>query len=314
MTTKNRELVAVEPYTFMRRILREFDRWFEGERTFFAAPRAFGEFTWVPELEVFERGLFVWADVQAPRRLFAFPPGTGDAGGFLQVAERLPGYAFHSFNFIGAEDRLSQYADLVTGIDPDGPYLFLGYSSGGNLACQVAAEIERRGGRVSDILMIDSGRKLAPTPFAPGEVRRIAEEFLSHESIRGYLTSPALVERAHRLIAQSYAWVEQAVDRDVVDANIHVLTADESPDEHRDADGHLLASRSGWASATRGAFTVHRGEGSHNHMLHQPYLDRNIAAMTAVLDAAWTAARSSSAPAARPQRRAGSGAGRGGPS
>ena len=68
MTTKNRELVAVEPYTFMRRILREFDRWFEGERTFFAAPRAFGEFTWVPELEVFERGIVVGAARRARRR------------------------------------------------------------------------------------------------------------------------------------------------------------------------------------------------------------------------------------------------------
>ncbi|HEU4687048.1 MAG TPA: hypothetical protein VFS23_01740 [Vicinamibacterales bacterium] len=39
----------------MRRILRDVDRWFEGERLFFAAPHAFGEFAWVPELEVFER-------------------------------------------------------------------------------------------------------------------------------------------------------------------------------------------------------------------------------------------------------------------
>jgi HSP20 family protein len=66
MTTKNRELVTVEPYTFTRRILREFDRWFEGERPFFAAPRAFGEFTWVPELEVFERENHLLVRVDLP--------------------------------------------------------------------------------------------------------------------------------------------------------------------------------------------------------------------------------------------------------
>jgi HSP20 family protein len=66
MTTKNRELVAVEPYTFMRRILREFAPWFEGERPFFAAPRAFGEFTWVPELEVFERENHLLVRVDLP--------------------------------------------------------------------------------------------------------------------------------------------------------------------------------------------------------------------------------------------------------
>jgi HSP20 family protein len=66
MTTKNRELVAVEPYTFMRRVLRDIDRWFEGERPFFAAPRAFGEFTWRPELEVFERENHLLVRVDLP--------------------------------------------------------------------------------------------------------------------------------------------------------------------------------------------------------------------------------------------------------
>ena len=66
MTTKNRELVAVEPHTFMRRILRDIDRWFEGERPFFAAPRALGEFTWMPELEVFERENHVLVRVDLP--------------------------------------------------------------------------------------------------------------------------------------------------------------------------------------------------------------------------------------------------------
>jgi HSP20 family protein len=66
MTTKNRELVAVEPHTFMRRILRDIDRWFEGERPFFAAPRALGEFTWMPELEVFERENHMLVRVDLP--------------------------------------------------------------------------------------------------------------------------------------------------------------------------------------------------------------------------------------------------------
>jgi HSP20 family protein len=55
MTTKNRELVTAEPRTFMRRILRDFDRWFEGDTPFFFAPRVAGEFAWLPDLEVFEQ-------------------------------------------------------------------------------------------------------------------------------------------------------------------------------------------------------------------------------------------------------------------
>jgi HSP20 family protein len=55
MTTKNRGLIAVEPRAFMNRMLRDIDRWFEGDVPFFAFPRTPEGFTWLPALEVFER-------------------------------------------------------------------------------------------------------------------------------------------------------------------------------------------------------------------------------------------------------------------
>src|SRR5262245_19562182 len=56
MTTENRELIAVEAPAFIRRVLRDFDRWFvKREEPFFAVPRALEGFTWLPELEVRER-------------------------------------------------------------------------------------------------------------------------------------------------------------------------------------------------------------------------------------------------------------------
>jgi HSP20 family protein len=53
MTTKNRELIAVEPRAFMNRMLRDFDRWFDVP--FFGFARTPAGFTWLPDLEVFER-------------------------------------------------------------------------------------------------------------------------------------------------------------------------------------------------------------------------------------------------------------------
>ncbi|HKB13082.1 MAG TPA: amino acid adenylation domain-containing protein [Vicinamibacterales bacterium] len=219
--------------------------------------------------------------------LFAFPPGTGDAAGFFQVAQLLDNCAFYGFNFIESENRLERYADLIASVDPIGPYVLFGYSSGGNLAYHAARELEARGRVVTDIIMIDSARKLARTPFAPGEVRRIADEFLGHDSIRQYLATPVLRDRAYRMIERSYAWIEQAVDLHTVRADIHVLTAEDSADEyHAPPGGTLIASRSAWAEATTGRLHVHRGEGDHNHLLYQPYLDRNIAVLRGIVDAA----------------------------
>ena len=226
----------------------------------------------------------------AAPRLFAFPPGTGDAAGFIQVAGLLHPWSFYGFNFIEAETRLQDYADLVESVDPEGPYVFFGYSSGGNLAYHVAAEVQRRG-RVSDIIMIDSARRLAEIRYPPEEVRAVADQFLDHDSNRPYLTSAVLREKAYRLIERSFAYHASAVDDHVVAANIHVLQSEGAIDTVRGESGEVLASRSAWAQVTRGAFRSYPGFGDHNHMLYEPFLERNIGTIRAILDGAAAAGR-----------------------
>jgi HSP20 family protein len=52
----NKELMRVEPRAFVRRMLRDFDRFFEEGWAPFAAPaNVFGEFEWAPTLEVVEK-------------------------------------------------------------------------------------------------------------------------------------------------------------------------------------------------------------------------------------------------------------------
>jgi amino acid adenylation domain-containing protein len=218
--------------------------------------------------------------------IFAFPPGTGDAAGFIQVAQRLDPWSFYGFNFIEAESRMRDYADLIESIDPVGPYLFFGYSSGGNLAYHVAEEVERRGRCVTDILMIDSARKMAKVPFSDAEVRKVADDFLAHESNSPYLTSTVLLEKAYRLIERSFAYHAQAVDVHVIDANIHVLNSESGVDSVCDASGLVLASKSGWAGVTRRTYRSYPGHGDHNHMLYEPALDLNLGTIRRILETA----------------------------
>ena len=63
----NKELTRVEPRAFVRRMLRDFDRFFEEGWTPFAAPaRVFGEFAWTPTLEVVEKNRHLVARFELP--------------------------------------------------------------------------------------------------------------------------------------------------------------------------------------------------------------------------------------------------------
>ncbi len=216
--------------------------------------------------------------------VFAFPPGTGDAAGYILLSRLLAPYAVQAFNFIERDTRLADYADLVVGAQPSGPYLLLGYSSGGNLAYHVAQELERRRLVVSAVLMIDSARQYRTVPFDPEEVTRITDEFLAHESNKPYLTSVVLREKAERRITRSYQWIRNTVDEDEVDADIHLFSSEETVDVHHDESGRVVAWAWGWAVVRGGGYQTHRAEGRHAQMLHYPYLDRNAELIREVLD------------------------------
>jgi thioesterase domain-containing protein len=124
--------------------------------------------------------------------------------------------------------------------------------------------------------MIDSGQVVRPVAFPPGEVERVTEDFLGHESIKPYVATPVLREKAARLIARYYAYMARTVDDAVIAGDIYGLVTTE-PGEHRDAEGRLFVSRAGWATVTRGHYVQVTGNGDHNHMLAPPHLAPNAA-------------------------------------
>ncbi|MDP8242499.1 MAG: amino acid adenylation domain-containing protein [Candidatus Hinthialibacter antarcticus] len=216
--------------------------------------------------------------------LFAFPPGTGDAAGFMQIALQLKQVAFYGFNFIEHENRLSKYVDLVEEIDADGPYILFGYSSGGNLAYHAAREFEQRGKTVSDIIMVDSGRKMEPMQFEKQEVEDVISGFLSHESNRPYLTNAVLVEKARRIILSAYHYFERSVDHHQVKTNIHLLLCDGSHDVYTDNFGRVLSNKRGWADVTSGTFQTYQGVGGHNDLLYSPYVEDNAKILSGIIE------------------------------
>jgi tyrocidine synthetase-3 len=215
-------------------------------------------------------------------QLFALPPGTGDVFSYMPFPALLPRYRLNAFNFIEAESRFCDYADLVGLAQPHGPCILLGYSGGGNLAFHVAAELERRGRQVSDIIMIDSGRILSPYPYLHDVVMRIATEFLADETIAPYCATPVLRDKVIRRIVGVHRLFAEMTDDQIIDANIHVVLANPPMLEARFED-RVISSVAAWKDATRGTFRTYAGEGNHAVMLTQPALAQNAAAIQSIL-------------------------------
>lgn len=216
--------------------------------------------------------------------IFALPPGTGDALAYLQLADLLKPYRFYAFNFIPEPTRLADYADLIMGTHPAGPYLLLGWSAGGNLAFHVAAELERRGRCVSDIVMVESGRRLHRLVPPEGEATRVAQMFLSQESIQSYVSSAVLRDKVTRQIECYYEFLSSTTDNHRVDANIHLLLTATSKDYFDPGSGELMSSFSRWSEVTPRPFATHLASGDHNSLLYPPNVEPNARLLRDILD------------------------------
>jgi amino acid adenylation domain-containing protein len=216
------------------------------------------------------------------RSIFAFPPGTADALGYAALAGRLVGHRFHAFNFIEAKTRLDDYVDLICRTASDRPCVLFGYSGGGNFAFRTARELERRGKRVEAVVLLDASRFVKSFDFPAEEARRLALEFVGAEGVQPYLKNPALKDKVIRTIERYHVALSQSPDDGVIDAPIHLILSEGSPDEFRDANGSLVCSKSAWAVATRGPLHTCQGSGDHDHMLHLPHLDANAALLAGI--------------------------------
>lgn len=218
--------------------------------------------------------------------VFALPPGTGDVLSYVPLAQRWPGFRLMAFNFIEADSRISDYADLIAAEQPSGPLVLLGYSAGGNLAFHVAAELERRGRPVANVVMIDSGRIVEPYPYLEDAVRQAAAGFLTHPAIQPYCATPVLRDKVTRKIAGFYRFLSSITDHHTIRANIDVVLSTDATMEHHH-EGRLIAAIPAWVSATQGTFRMHRGEGTHNEMLIEPALKANAQQLGTILAAAF---------------------------
>ncbi|ANF97987.1 non-ribosomal peptide synthetase [Paenibacillus bovis] len=218
------------------------------------------------------------------RKVFCFPPRVGYSLGYYEMAKELQQDAeVIGLEFIGdrlqGEAMLKQYVDTITEIQPEGPYLFLGYSLGGNLAFEVARAMEAHGYNVSDVIMVDSMRKTARDEMTPAEMEHIVDTVLNSvaDQYREFLANPddREVVRSKMLVYSAYR--NELINAGEIQANIHALIAEV------DCSGMKPTDHLQWQRSTTGQYAEYPVQGTHDVLLDSEYVGPNTSVIRRIL-------------------------------
>ncbi|MFE5589623.1 amino acid adenylation domain-containing protein [Streptomyces sp. NPDC056549] len=199
--------------------------------------------------------------------VFCLPPAGGHGLVYRELAARIPEYRFAAFNHLSGTDKATRYADLAEELHPDGPYTLFGYSLGGNLAFEIAEELERRGRTVSVVVIMDSYRITEAFDFGDEHLADFEQELGEHlhRHTGSEIVARETLEQAREYLAHCAAHPALGALR----APIEVI-ADQDKLRHFAAGEH-----GSWHSASTTGCTVHQGHGRHAEMLDGTFLDRN---------------------------------------
>jgi thioesterase domain-containing protein len=181
----------------------------------------------------------------------------------------------YAADYIADEDRVIQYSNAILTTNGSlSPIVLMGYSAGGNLAFEVAQELERKGQSVSNLILIDSEWQF--TAQGVSGWRRFAEKRVMQEL--GYGDSAIVMPNQILEGVRTYLdYLSSLVNTGTIDANIHLITSGELSHRERTRRGEP------WRGATTSQYAEYQGFGGHFKMLNLPYASRNFELLKTIL-------------------------------
>jgi acyl transferase domain-containing protein/thioesterase domain-containing protein/acyl carrier protein len=211
-------------------------------------------------------------NAETDRKAFALPPIIGDGIVYKGLTRGIDEFAFYSFNYLLEEDKIDRYIDLMTTIQPEGPYVMLGYSAGGSLAFAIAKTMENMGMEVSDLIFLDVYRTGIDPVIGREEMEHFRKHIANHierKQIDFESYKKRIVDRAEHY----YNYARSLNDDGVVKANIHLIAGIDRPKE----------KYAEWQDATSGEYRVYKGTAAHNDLLDPQVIDKHIAMLIDIL-------------------------------
>ncbi|MDQ7091560.1 MAG: amino acid adenylation domain-containing protein [Methylococcales bacterium] len=194
-----------------------------------------------------------------PQYLFSFPPAGGYSIVYETLAAHLPPHSLLSFNYLTDEDKISQYASLISGLQPQGDIKLFGYSLGGNLAFEVGVELEKQGRQVSDIIIMDSYRIVDDLTISDELLTDFKMELREH--FKKHTGSDKVEEHT---MAQANNYIDfsyQQKNLQLTNAAVHYIV------ENNDADPHRENKLKSWEGSSKTQTELYVGTGRHEDML-----------------------------------------------
>ncbi|MER5348904.1 amino acid adenylation domain-containing protein [Kitasatospora sp. NPDC002551] len=221
---------------------------------------------------------YLWFNQEQQQTLFCFPPAGGHGLVYRQFAAHLPEYRMVAFNYVTGDDKVERYADLVEALQPEGPCALLGYSLGGNLAFEVAKELERRGRAVPNVVIVDSHR--IPESFDLADEHLAAFERELAEHLQRHTGSAAVAQETREQARDYLSFCSRTPNLGVVTAALSVISDDEKVELYEPG------RQGAWhgSSATRTA--VFKGFGTHAEMLDREFIAHNAGLARSILTGA----------------------------
>ncbi|MDW7614145.1 amino acid adenylation domain-containing protein [Peribacillus simplex] len=219
------------------------------------------------------------------RNIFAFPAVGGFGIVYSDLAKVINSHSFYAFDFIEADDRIGKYADILLCLQQKGPYQLLGYSAGGNLAFEVAAELKRRGREVTDLILLDSYKidntqTRINSTYTANLYQNIVEEAKNDPLYREYLEIDHFREKIINRVKTYINYLNSLTNESLIDAEIHLIEADEEKEEK--GTNHFLLLE--WEEFTTKKVKRYKGFGEHGDMLLKDNLAKNKGIITNILN------------------------------
>jgi len=207
------------------------------------------------------------------------PPLFGYGAAFAGLAGSLRACALYAFDFIEDHNAVSQYARQILSIQPEGSHALLGYSGGGNLAFEVAQEMERQGHPVADLILLDAPLRRRTITMSDAEIREMMDGNLGYfrqrmedlPDYRIFVTDPQMKQLMLRKMESFIRYLNSLVNTGTIAADIHLVRSEQEWAEPADWDE--------WAARTSGALHRYQGLGDHAHLTDA----RNLAANSEII-------------------------------
>src|SRR5450432_3251143 len=199
-------------------------------------------------------------------RIFCFPPIVGHGVIYRPLAELMQDYLFCCFSFVSSQRIVNYYADKIIEIQKSSPYILFGYSAGGQVIFHVTKELERRGLKISKIILLDS----IWSNF--NKSSSLGWEFERLDLIVKQLGIEYMKEEISLKMTEYNEFINSLQFEDKIDADIHYITSEFS--EKRILE-EIEIKVNNMKNLTSRSLKLHYGFGDHAEVFYGENLNKN---------------------------------------